>query len=110
MAMQQKGSRRIVVGGQKYRWRVRRQASYSQLSYGAALTFAVEHASGGAVLMVVCAGARHGTWAAAPGTTVTPGRVADLVRRAIAAGWVPTEPGSAFYLAEGEADGRSPEA
>jgi hypothetical protein len=102
MAMPQKGSRRIVVDGQPYRWRVPRSGTYPQLAYGAALTLAVEHAGGGAALMVVCDGARHGNWASAPGTTVTPGRVADLVRRALAAGWVPTEPGSAFYLSEGE--------
>ena len=104
MAMQQKGSRRIVVDGQSYRWRVRLPASYPQLAYGTALTFAVEHFDGGSVLLVVCAGARHGNWADVPGTTVTPRRVAALIRHALAAGWTPTEPGSAFYLAEGGPD------
>jgi hypothetical protein len=102
MAMQQKGSRRMVVDGQTYRWRIRRSASSSQLSYGTALIIAVEHADGGAVLVVACDGARHGNWIELPGTTVTPSRVAALIRRALAAGWTPTEPGPAFFLAERE--------
>jgi hypothetical protein len=102
MAMPKKGSRRIVVDGQPYRWRVPRAGTYPQLAYGTALALSVEHAGGGAVLMVVCAGARHGNWANAPGTTVTPGRIAGLIRRALVVGWVPTAPGPAFYMGEGD--------
>ena len=62
MAMQQNGTRRIVVDGQAYRWRIRRSASYSQMYYGTALTVAVVHIDGGSVLLVICAGSRHRNW------------------------------------------------
>jgi hypothetical protein len=52
--------------------------------------------------MAVCAGPRHGNWTNIPGTTVTPSRVAALIRRPLTAGWVPMEPGPAFYLGEGD--------
>ena len=43
MAIPKKGSRLIVVDGDRYRWRIRQKPSRSQSDYGCNMTFAVEH-------------------------------------------------------------------
>ena len=55
MAIPKKGSRIIMVEGVKYRWLIRRKASYSQTDYGRGkVHIAVEHAKNpGATLIIL---------------------------------------------------------
>src|SRR4051812_23323582 len=98
MAMRKAGSRRVVVDGQTYLWRVRRSPTYSQANCWSPQQFTVQHAGGGAALVVVCRGPRQDNWFGRPGVVVTPRTVADSVRRAAAAGWRADGPDPTFTL------------
>lgn len=63
------------------------------MAYGTALSYAVQHSSGGSVLVVYAAGSRAENWLGLPAAVVTPARVAAAIRRAVTAGWLPTGPG-----------------
>lgn len=94
-----RGSRRIVVDGEPYRWRVRRSPTYAQGNAWSGLAFVVEHAdSPGAVLRVELPGARPDNWVEADAGVATPTDVARAVRLARAGGWEPRVPGEAFRL------------
>ena len=99
MAIASKGSRRIVVDGQAYRWTVRPRPTYAQ-ALGAPLGFAVQHAEAaeGQVLHVTADAARPDHWLGEAVVAIGPERVAAAIRLALAAGWKPTAPGSAFAL------------
>src|SRR5690606_2957094 len=58
MSMPKTGSRRIVVDGTPFRWRVRSRPTYCQGNAWSPLTVAVEREAGGAVLVLVFGGAR----------------------------------------------------
>ncbi len=101
MAIRKKGSRRIVVDGVPYLWRVRHKVTYSQecLQYG--LSFAVHHADEAGATLVVYLPPPHPSqsWlsqeAAVP---LVPSAVARYIREALDAGWAPGEPGHTFVL------------
>lgn len=99
MAIASKGSRRIVVDGQAYRWTLRPRPTYAQ-GLGAPLSFAVQQAGAGEgqVLHVVAAAARSDRWLGEPVATIAPAQVAAAIRLGLAAGWAPASPGSAFEL------------
>ncbi|ALN58445.1 hypothetical protein GLE_3098 [Lysobacter enzymogenes] len=99
MAIASKGSRRIVVDGQAYRWAVRSRPTYTQ-GLGAPLAFAVQQvgAGEGQILHVVAAAARPDHWLGEPVATIAPAQVAAAIRLGLEAGWTPAAPGSAFEL------------
>jgi hypothetical protein len=104
MALRKTGSRRLVVEGERYLWRVRRSPTYGQANCWHSLTSAVQHADGdGAVLVVTCDEPRPDNWLGRPGAVVTPRLVAQAIRRALAAGWRPLAAGPVFHLSEGGA-------
>ena len=85
MAINKRGSRRIVVDGMTFRWTVRRKPSYSQAMAWTPLTFAVELETGaGSVLVVDSGSPRIENWPGEPGAVVTPKLVASCIRKAIA--------------------------
>src|SRR4051794_28118986 len=84
--MRKIGSRRVEVDGQTYLWRVRRSPTYAQAAFATALTFTVQHAGGGSVLVVTCDRPRPDNWLGRPGVIVTPAIVAACIREATA-GW-----------------------
>lgn len=97
MAITKKGSREIIVDGRRFRWLVRRKPSYCQALGESSLSFAVELADRPAqVLYVLLDAARPDAWLNAEPVTVSPGKVADIIRRAILDGWKPDTAGSAF--------------
>ncbi|WP_198047064.1 hypothetical protein [Kutzneria sp. 744] len=65
---------------------------------GSPLTFAVEHAGGGCVLVVSLPVSHPSNWLGLPTMAVTPSLVADHVRQALARGWKPQESGPAFEV------------
>ena len=103
MAVRKIGSRRIVVDGYTYRWRVRRSPTYRQALCWGPLRFTVQHEDGGATLVAICTGPRPDNWLKQPGAIVTPRLVSDVIRRGITAGWTPLQKGPVFELAEVDA-------
>lgn len=99
MALVRKGSRRIVVDGTAYRWRLRGRPTYCQGLVWSPCTYAVEHADTPGTTLVVTTGQPHpSNWIGREAEPVLPSGVAAAVRLALRAGWTPTAPGSAFYL------------
>lgn len=101
MALARKGSRRIVVDGTVYRWRIRHKPSYSQGLTWEPLTYAVEQVdTAGTVLVVKTSQPHPSNWIGAPAVAVTPADVADGIRTALARGWSPGSPGKPFVVEE----------
>ena len=99
MAIAKKGARRIVVDDVEYRWTVRHKPSYTQGSAWSPMTFAVEAvAQRGRTLVVSLPWAHPGNWMGAPTGAVRPAMVARAIQHALAHGWQPAAPGSAFAL------------
>lgn len=99
MALVRKGSRRIVVDGTTYRWRLRGRPTYFQGLGWLPCTFAVEHAGTPGMTLVVTTGQPHpSNWFGREAEPVLPSGVAAVVRLALSQGWTPTAPGSAFHL------------
>ncbi|MFD1661297.1 hypothetical protein ACFSL4_24590 [Streptomyces caeni] len=99
MALVRKGSRRIVVDGTVYRWRLRGRPTYDQGLARSPCTFAVEQAgTPGATLVVTTDQPHPSNWFGREAEPVLPSDVAAVVRLALSEGWIPTAPGSAFHL------------
>lgn len=110
MAMPKKGSRSIVVDGQKYRWSVRfTEDDTSSNKYGmeATVTVSVENYDNPQSMLCISyvCGFRYGLDEAQPRSVATgqvmeimPDQVADMIRDALAQGWKPTIKGGKFLL------------
>jgi hypothetical protein len=99
VALGKKGSRRIVVDGVTYRWRLRRRPTYSQALCWSPCTYAVEHADGrGAILVVTTDQPHPGNWFNRQAVPIRPADVANHIRIALTRGWRLTHPGSPFRL------------
>ncbi|MCF4139469.1 hypothetical protein L1856_25910 [Streptomyces sp. Tue 6430] len=99
MALVRKGSRRIVVDGTAYRWRLRGRPTYFQGLAWSPCTFAVEHADTPGMTLVVTTNQPHpSNWIGREAEPVLPAGVAAAVRLALGEGWTPTAPGPVFHL------------
>lgn len=99
MTLALKGSRKITVDGESYRWSVRRRPTYCQALGWSPLIFVVERAEQPGALMVASLSCAHpSNWLGIPSQPVLPGTVAVGVRQALAAGWQPSRRGPAFDL------------
>jgi len=98
MAIPKKGSRKIVVGGEEYRWLIRRKATYSQSDYGSGfINVAIEHAkSEGTVLVVYTDRPHPKDWATAEVDPVRPSDIEKWISESIQLGWSPKEKGAQF--------------
>ncbi|MFJ8579335.1 hypothetical protein [Micromonospora sp. NPDC093277] len=98
MALVKKGSRLITVDGITYRWRVRGRPTYAQALCENPLAVAVEQVDcKGRVLLVGMPQDHPSNWFGGPAVPVLPSAVAAIVRKALAEGWQPTQPGTAFH-------------
>lgn len=98
MALARKGSRRIVVEGVAYRWRVSRQHWCCDLE-GTTLGYAVEDAARPGTTLVVDTGRPTLRSPRAVATEVVmPWEVAEGIRCARTAGWTPAADGSPFVM------------
>jgi hypothetical protein len=105
MTLQKKGSRRILVEGVLYRWAVRDRSTYAQGIGHSHLRVAVEREDAPqATLRIVLPSLRRDNWLMVPGYVVKPNDLARWIPKALAAGWVPERPGSAFELTVAEDD------
>jgi hypothetical protein len=101
VAIPKKGSRLITVDGQSYRWTIRSKPTYVQGAFSGAMTFAVEAADHPwRVLHIELERPRPDNWLLVETSPVTPSEVERCVRRALEAGWRPTESGPPFELSE----------
>ncbi|MFD9317007.1 hypothetical protein ACFWDQ_04715 [Streptomyces sp. NPDC060053] len=99
MALVCKGSRRIVVDGTAYRWRLRGRPTYPQGLAWSPCTFAVEHADTPRTTLMVTTNQPHlSNWIGREAKPVLPSDVAQAIERALREGWTPTAPGSPFHL------------
>jgi hypothetical protein len=99
VAIRKIGSRRLVVDGVTYLWRVRQRPTYDQGLARSPLSFCVQHASTpGTVLIVELYRPRPDNWTGKATWPLSPSEVADLVHRALAKGWHPEFEGPQFKL------------
>ncbi|MEV0240921.1 hypothetical protein AB0I06_13470 [Streptomyces sp. NPDC050674] len=99
MALVRKGSRRIVVDGTAYRWRLRGRPTYAQGLAWSPCTFTAEQVDTPGTTLVVSTDQPHpSNWIGREAEPVLPSDVAAAVRLALCEGWTPTTPGSAFHL------------
>jgi hypothetical protein len=99
MAIPKSGSRKIVVDGVAYRWRVRPRATINITDYGGPLTFAAERDGVNGGILVAALPQNRVYWEDESGEVpATPRQVADVIRRAIRAGWKAELPGSPFQF------------
>ncbi|BBB00182.1 hypothetical protein RVR_10526 [Actinacidiphila reveromycinica] len=106
MAFAKKGSRRIVVDGVTYRWRLRARPTYDRgMCWSPAAcrlppaAYAVERADEpGAVLVVTTNWPHMSNWVGRTGRSVLPAGVACAIRQALSAGWDPGRLGPPFRL------------
>ncbi|MFI9201233.1 hypothetical protein [Streptomyces sp. NPDC053048] len=99
MALPKKGSRRIVVDGVPYRWRVRGRPTYDQGMGWSPLTYAVEKAESPGTMLVVRTSQTHpSNWLDRQTTSVLPSHVATAIQNARTQGWIPEAPGSPYIL------------
>ena len=88
MTIARKGTRRIIVGGVAFCWKVRGRPTYSQGLGWAPLTFAVERAERPGALLVVSMPCAHpSNWMGLPSGVVLPSVVAHAVEMAVCQGW-----------------------
>ena len=99
MALVRKGSRRIVVDGIVYRWRIRHKPSYCQGLAWTSLNYAVEQVDSAGTVLVVKTGQPHpSNWVNAPMAPIRPADVANDIRAALSRGWSPSCPGKPFVV------------
>jgi hypothetical protein len=99
MALAKRGSRRIVVDGVVYWWRLRARPTYDQGMCWSPATYAVECADQpGAVLVVTTNQPHTSNWVGRVGQSVLPADVASAIRRGLSVGWAPGRPGSPCRL------------
>ena len=102
MALPIKGTRRVSVDGEQYRWLIRKRPTYCQAAFASPMTIAVQcvqHPE--RTLVITTTVPRSDNWldkAAERFVSVTPFHVAEAIRQARGAGWRPEIPGSAFKL------------
>jgi hypothetical protein len=109
MALVRKGSRRIVVDGTAYRWRLRGRPTYFQALAWTPCTFAVEQADTPGMMLVVTTNQPHlSNWFGREATPVLSSGVAQAIHLALREGWTPTAQGSAFHLDQSAGFTRSP--
>lgn len=100
MTLVRKGARLITVDGVAYRWRVRARPTYAQALCEKPLAVAVERVDcKGRVLLVNMPQDHPSNWIGGSAVPVLPSAVAAIVRKALADGWQPTQPGGAFRMA-----------
>jgi hypothetical protein len=99
MAIGRRHSRRIVVDGRAYRWRLRHRPSYGQALCETPCTYAVEdYDRPGRALIVTTDQPHPGNWFGCPADPVLPGEVAGTIRLARERGWDPSETGAPFRI------------
>ena len=96
MAIPKKGSRKITVEGENYRWLIRRKATHNQTDYGiiGLIHVAIEHANvKGKTLWIVTDKEHPQAYGNTEIEFVTPADIAKWISEAIALNWNPKQQG-----------------
>lgn len=95
MAIPKKGSRKIYVDGENYRWLVRRKTTYTQSDYGVGtINVGIEHYDHPGTSMVVFTDIPHPQDCMnREKTKVVPSDLARWIREGLELGWRPKEKG-----------------
>jgi hypothetical protein len=96
MAVRKTGSRRIVVDGVEYRWRIAPRPTDVEFDYAGSMVASVQLAKNAGQVLFVSCGLRAGNILDQPGVVVTPRQIAAAIRSALADGWQPAERGKPF--------------
>lgn len=98
MSTSKKGRRRVQVGGTEYAWHIRRKPTSAQGLRQSPMRLAEQTCAAGprSVLVVDLGVSRPDNWVCPRQISVMPAGVRDIVRRALAAGWVPGKAGAPF--------------
>lgn len=104
MTIPRKGSRKIVVDGVKYRWLIRRKATYSQADYGdGKIHVAIESDDkNGTILLIETDRPHPADCATDEVIPVKPSDVASWIKAAIGKGWNPKKSSATFRIQESE--------
>ena len=102
MAARKKGSRRIVVEGVEYLWRVPRRPSSGAWDGTSGFTVTVQLSQGSGSVLALFSQTKHPTleriWCT-PTHSILPSHIAASIRQALEAGWKPSESKGSFGLA-----------
>ena len=95
MAIPKKGTRTITVEGGKYRWLIRRKATYSQSDYGIGrVHVAVEHAENPGTTLFIYTNREHPKdWNTEKIIPVVPSDVSNWIKQALELNWKPEQNG-----------------
>lgn len=92
-----RGSRRIIVEGVGYLWRLRKRPTRGHVAGGSVCVAVAEESGHGSTLLVEL-GAHPSNQVGRFGSAVTPGDVDGWVRAAVRDGWTPLDPGPNFRV------------
>lgn len=100
MAIPKKGTRKITVDTQEYRWLIRKKATYGQTDYGIGrIHVAVEYAENPGTTLFIYTDRKHPkdieTNQVIP---VTPSDISLWIKQSIALGWQPEKKGPQFSV------------
>lgn len=99
MAIPKKGSRKIVVDGIEYRWRIRWKPSYGQGIGESNLTAVVElYENPQSTLVITFPWLRLDALVGVAEETVMPKMIKNCIKNALAQGWNPNKKGKTFKL------------
>jgi len=100
MTMPKAGSRKIVVEGTRFRWRIRKRITYAQQCFGQGLGISVElEESPSGKLFIGIKGENHpSTLVGKPGGSVKPSDIAGWIREALQSGWEPANAGQEHFI------------
>ncbi|WP_171472256.1 hypothetical protein [Frigoriglobus tundricola] len=98
MAISKKYSRRIVVDGVAYRWRIPPEVEYDQTAHDGHLIVNVWPEKGAGQTLRLYGGLHPMRERATASVVITPRRVADAIRAALRAGWTPMTSNQLFRL------------
>lgn len=100
MTIPKKGSRLITVNGVKYRWLIRKKATYSQVDYGIGfLHVAVDLNENPGTTLVIFSNHKHpNDFATEKIIAITPVIVSTWILEAINLGWQPNTKGRQFLV------------
>ena len=97
MAIPKKGSRKIIVDGIEYRWRVRWKPTYSQSTCNSNLMAAVElYENPQNILSIEFPWIRYDAWIGVAEQPVTPSIIETCIKNALNQGWNPAEKSKTF--------------
>jgi hypothetical protein len=98
MATRKTGSRRLLVDGIAYRYRIRHRATFAQTDYSGTLHLTVELAEQPGSVVVLDTDRPHpADCIPRPVIPVRPSDVAGWIRQALQAGWNPENPGPQLH-------------